>query len=107
MDKFVLMVLLHENGYKAVALGKCSDSSQPVTPEVPATKAVDLNWEPRGIISRVKYRPVSHHHKCPWCADSATQEAIQGQQNLTVISRCCDNPKCIWLSKEKCERLTE
>jgi hypothetical protein len=24
--------------------------------------------------------------------------------NLTAISRCCDDPKCMWLSAEMCER---
>ncbi|MGC1650404.1 MAG: hypothetical protein WA741_31660 [Candidatus Sulfotelmatobacter sp.] len=49
---------------------------------------------------------MSHHQKCSWCADNATQGAVQNQQNLTVISRCCDDPKCIWLSAEMCERMT-
>jgi hypothetical protein len=106
MDELSPLILLHKNGYKALAPSKCRDGSRPVTQDGPATKVVDANGEHRGTISRVEYRAVSHHQKCSWCADNATQGAVQNQQNLTVISRCCDDPKCIWLSAEMCERMT-
>jgi len=106
MDELSPLILLHQNGYKALAPSKGRDSSRPVTRDGPATKVVDMNGEHRGIKSRVEYRPVSDHQKCSWCADNATQEAVQSQQNLTVISVCCDHPKCIWLSAERCERMT-
>lgn len=54
-------------------------------------------------IMKVEYRPLSHCQKCVWCANDATQEAVQRQGNLTAISRCCDDPKCVWLSAKMCE----
>jgi hypothetical protein len=56
-------------------------------------------------ISKAEYRPVSHCSRCQcvWCVHDATQEAVQRQGNLTAISRCCDDPKCVWLSAERCE----
>ena len=60
----------------------------------------------RGIMSKVEFRPLSRHHECAWCANDATQQAVQTQHTLTVISRCCDDPKCIWLSTQICERMT-
>jgi hypothetical protein len=98
MDELSPLILLHENGYKSLAPSKCRDSSRPVTPDGPATKVVDVKGGHSGIISRVEYRPVSRHQKCSWCPDNATQEAVESQQNPTVISCCCDDPKCIWLS---------
>jgi hypothetical protein len=56
------------------------------------------------VMSKAEYRPVSHRQKCVWCVKEATQEAIQRQGNLTAISRCCDDPKCMRLSAEMCER---
>jgi hypothetical protein len=53
---------------------------------------------------KVEYRPASHCQKYVWCLNDATQEAVQRQGNLTAISRCCDDPKCMWLSAEMCER---
>jgi hypothetical protein len=53
---------------------------------------------------KVEYRPVSHHQTCVWCVNDATQEAVQKKGTLTAISRCCDDPKCMWLSAENCER---
>jgi hypothetical protein len=53
---------------------------------------------------KVEYRPVRHTQKCVWCVNDATQEAVQRQGNLTAISRCCDDPKCVWLSAETCTR---
>jgi hypothetical protein len=54
-------------------------------------------------IGKVEYRPVSHRQECVWCVKEATQEAVQRQGNLTAISRCCDDPKCMRLSAESCE----
>jgi hypothetical protein len=55
---------------------------------------------------KVEYRLVNQYLKpqCSWCATDATQEAIKQQGNITVISRCCDDPKCMKLSVEMCER---
>ena len=55
--------------------------------------------------SMVEYRPVSHWQKrqCVWCLNDATQEAVQSHANLTAISRCCDDPRCMRLSAEMCE----
>jgi len=55
---------------------------------------------------KVEYRPVSQgqKHPCVWCVNAATQEAVQRQGNITTITRCCDDPKCMWLSAEMCER---
>ena len=55
-------------------------------------------------IRKLGYSPVSHSQKCVWCVNDATQEAVQKQGNLTAISRCCDDPKCVWLSAETCKR---
>jgi len=55
-------------------------------------------------IREVEYRPVSHRERCVWCVNDATQEAFRRNGNLTAVSRCCDNPKCVWLSAEMCER---
>lgn len=57
------------------------------------------------IMSKVEYRLVSQcqKHQCVWCVNDATQEAVQREGNLTAISRCCDDPKCRWLSAEMCE----
>ncbi len=106
MDELSPLILLHENGYKSLAPGKSRDSSRPAMPDGPATKAVDVNGVRRAIISTVEYRPVSRPQKCSWCAHNATQEAVQSQQNVTVISLCCDDPNCVWLSAERCERMT-
>jgi hypothetical protein len=56
--------------------------------------------------SKVKYHPVTPYqkHQCSWCDKDATQEAIQRQANITVISRCCADPRCMQLSAEMCER---
>jgi hypothetical protein len=43
MDELSPLILLHENGYKALAPSKGRDSSRPVTPDGPATKVVDVN----------------------------------------------------------------
>ena len=53
---------------------------------------------------KVEYRPVNQcqKHQCVWCVNDATQEAIQSQGNLTAVSRCCDDRKCMWLSAEMC-----
>ncbi len=53
-------------------------------------------------IMKAEYRPVSHCQKCVWCVNDATQEAVQREGNLTAISRCCDDPKCMGLSAERC-----
>jgi hypothetical protein len=55
-------------------------------------------------MSKVVYRPVSCSptRPCVWCAKEATQEAVRSEGNLTVISRCCDDPKCMWQSEEMC-----
>ena len=57
-------------------------------------------------IRNVAYRPVSHcqKQKCLWCGNDATQEGIQKQGNLTAVSRCCDDPNCMRLSAEMCNR---
>ena len=44
---------------------------------------------------KVEYRAASRSEKCVWCAKAATQEAVQRQGNMTSITRCCDDPKCI------------
>jgi hypothetical protein len=56
-------------------------------------------------MSKVVYRPVSRCQKpqCVWCANDATQEAVQSEGNLTAITRYCDDPKCMWLSAEMCK----
>lgn len=56
-------------------------------------------------IRDVEYRPVSHREKCVWCVNDAMQAAVQTQGSLTAVSRCCDDPKCMWLSAETCERM--
>jgi hypothetical protein len=58
------------------------------------------------VMSKVVYRPASCSptRPCVWCAKDATQEAVQSEGNMTVISRCCDDPKCMWRSEEMCER---
>ncbi len=55
---------------------------------------------------KAEYRPVSHgqKHQCMWCGDEATQDCALRQGNLTVINSCCDDPKCMWRSADKCER---
>ena len=55
-------------------------------------------------MSKVEYHPVGLSQKCVWCANIATQEVVQREGNMTVISRCCDDPKCLLLSAERCER---
>ncbi len=56
-------------------------------------------------MSKVMYFPVSQcQQKCVWCVNDATQEAVQRQGNLTAISRCCDEPRCVGLSAEMCKR---
>jgi hypothetical protein len=58
-----------------------------------------------GLVTRkVEYRPVSHTQKCVWCVNDATQEVVQRQGNLSAISPCCDDPKCVSLSAETCRR---
>jgi len=56
------------------------------------------------VMSKAEYHPVSRRQKCVWCVNDATQEALQRQGNITAISRCCDDPKCMRLSAEMCER---
>jgi len=51
---------------------------------------------------KVEFRPASHRQKCVWCVNDATQEAVQREGNLTDISRCCDDPKCMRLSAKMC-----
>jgi hypothetical protein len=55
------------------------------------------------VLGKVEYGPVRHCQKCVWCVNDATQEAILKQGNITVISRCCDDPICTRLSAESCE----
>jgi hypothetical protein len=55
-------------------------------------------------MNKVEYRPLSQSkHNCVWCVHGATQEAFKSQGNLTAICRCCDDPKCMWRSREMCE----
>lgn len=54
--------------------------------------------------SQVEYRPVRLSQKCVWCAKVATQEAVQREGNITAVSGCCDDAKCMWLSADVCER---
>ncbi len=56
------------------------------------------------LMSKVEYRPVNPWYggRCSWCGNDATQEAFQNQGNLTAISRCCDDPKCMALAAEMC-----
>ena len=62
-----------------------------------------MNSPYRMGIMKVEYRPVSQRQQqCVWCTNDATQEACQRQGNLTAISRCCDDPKCMGLSAEMC-----
>jgi hypothetical protein len=49
----------------------------------------------------VEYRPVSSGQKCVWCVNDATQEAVQRQGNITAISRCCGDLRCMCLSAER------
>jgi hypothetical protein len=55
-------------------------------------------------MSKVEYHPVSLFQKCVWCAKVATQEVVEREGNVIAISRCCDDPKCLSLSAERCER---
>jgi hypothetical protein len=154
MDLLSPMILLHENGYRALAPSKGRAGSLPGTPEFqdkvvrigegdldvkatspnrndqigesdhsdreaaetkappppavgPVTRvAVDIDSHQQSIVKKPEFRPASRHLSCAWCSNDATQEAVQHQQNLTVISRCCDDQRCIWLSTEMCERMT-
>ena len=56
-------------------------------------------------INKVEYRLLGQFKqcRCVWCVNDATQEAFKSQGNLTAISRCCDDPKCMWRSREVCE----
>jgi hypothetical protein len=56
-------------------------------------------------MDKVEYRPLSQSkdYKCVWCVNDATQEVVQNQGNLTAISRCCADPRCMWRSREMCE----
>jgi hypothetical protein len=65
-----------------------------------------MNSSYRLGMGKVAYHPVSHwqKHKCLWCVNDATQEAVQREGNLTAVIRCCDDPKCVMLSGELCGR---
>jgi hypothetical protein len=57
-------------------------------------------------MSIVAYRPLSliQQRECLWCSNDATHEASLTGGNLTAKNQCCDDPKCMQLSREMCER---
>jgi hypothetical protein len=57
------------------------------------------------VMSKVEYRLPSHPYKrqCAWCVKDATQEAFKSQGNLTAISPCCDDPRCMRRAADRCE----
>ena len=60
----------------------------------------------RPVMSELEYRPVNpwQKHHCLWCANDATKEVVQREGNMTAITRCCDDPRCMRLSAQMCER---
>ena len=55
-------------------------------------------------MSKLEYRPLTRSQECFWCVNNATQEVVRREGNITAISRCCDDPNCMWLAAERCER---
>ncbi len=60
-------------------------------------------------MNKVEYRPASegekrNHQKCTWCANDATQKAVWSLGNVTAISPCCDDSRCMRLSEDRCEK---